>query len=272
MNEAATASMATRSEARLARGYRKAEWPDSLTARWRLRLAAFIVAVVLVLTVPLIWHEPMDAWFASAGFQQWLRTARPYAWLIGIGLIVCDLALPIPVPPIMATMGAMYGTVFGGIIATSGSMLAGLCAYGAARLLGRKAAGVLVGDQQLAALQHFFATWGAAGIVASRPLPVVPEVMTALAGLSRMHFGRFVLALSLGAIPVGFSLAWLGGATGMRASVLFVLAAIPTCSWCAYLLILKRHRRNRLREPTRCEDTRRHRELRATVAGQKPAR
>jgi uncharacterized membrane protein YdjX (TVP38/TMEM64 family) len=225
-----------------------------LESKRRPTLLVLGIAVALVLPY-LLWSEQLDACFASAGFQQWLLDARAYAWLVGIGLIVCDLVLPIPVPPVMATMGAMYGPCVGGVIATFGSMLSGLCAYGASRMLGLKAARVLVGERVLVDLQKFFDTWGAAGIVASRALPVVPEAMTVLAGLSRMHFGRFMLALALGSIPVGFSLAWLGGSTGIRASVLLALTLIPACAWCAYLLIMKRRRCVCSQEQTRCEDT-----------------
>jgi uncharacterized membrane protein YdjX (TVP38/TMEM64 family) len=197
-----------------------------------------VASIVLVLIVPyLLWHRPLDAYFASADFQRWLVDARSYAWMIGVGLIVGDLLLPIPVVPVMATLGAMYGAAVGGIIATSGSILAGLCAYGASRLLGLRAGRLFASEQELDDLQGFFDTWGAAGIIASRALPVVPEVMTVLAGLSRMHFGRFLLALCLGSIPVGFSLAWLGGSAGIRSSFLFLLTLIPVCAWCAYLVL-----------------------------------
>jgi uncharacterized membrane protein YdjX (TVP38/TMEM64 family) len=211
--------------------------------KFRLKLILFVFAIVILLTVPyLLWHEEMDAYFASAGFRQRLLAAQSYAWAVGIGLIVSDLMLPIPVPPVMASMGTLYGPILGGIVATVGSILAGLCAYGVTRLLGMKAARFLAGEDELADLQSFFDTWGAAGIVASRALPVVPEVMAVLAGLSRMHFGRFVLALSLGSVPVGFALAWVGGTTGVRSSVLFALTLIPACAWAAYLLIMKRRR------------------------------
>jgi uncharacterized membrane protein YdjX (TVP38/TMEM64 family) len=215
-------------------------------------LTIFILAVVFVLIVPyLLWHEQMDAFFASEEFQQRLIAARPYAWLVGIGLIVGDLLLPVPAAPIMASMGAIYGTILGGSISALGLMLAGLCAYGASRLLGLKAARLLASEDELDDLRAFFDTWGAAGIIASRALPVVPEVMTVLAGLSRMHFGGFVLALSLGSIPVGITIAWLGRMAGIRSSVLFLLTLIPACGWCIYMIVSRRRRRRPVRRESR---------------------
>ena len=208
------------------------------------KLVLIILVIVFVLLAPyFIWHERMDAYFASESYQQWLLSARPYAWMVGIGLIVADLFLPIPAPPIMAAMGTLYGTMVGGLIATTGSILAGLCAYGLSRLLGLKAARFLAGESELADLQRFFDSWGAAGIIASRALPVVPEVMTILAGLAKMHFGRFILALSLGSVPVGFALAWVGGTTGTSSLLLLVLTLVPAVGWCLYVVATSRRRR-----------------------------
>ena len=214
------------------------------------KLALVILTIVFVLLLPyFIWHAQMDAYFASESYRQWLLSVRPYAWMIGIGLIVCDLFLPIPAPPIMAAMGTLYGTIIGGLIATTGSILAGLCAYGLSRLLGLKAARFLASESELANLQRFFNSWGAAGIIASRALPVVPEVMTILAGLAKMHFGRFMLALTLGSVPVGFALAWVGETAGTSSSLLLVLTLVPACGWCVYVVATSR-RQGALRSRT----------------------
>ncbi|MHC4561412.1 MAG: TVP38/TMEM64 family protein [Planctomycetota bacterium] len=111
------------------------------------KLILVIAAIVVLLLTPyFIWHGEMDAYFASDDYQQWLASVRPYAWLVGIGLIVSDLFLPIPALPIMATMGSTYGALLGGVIASAGSILAGVVAYCLARLLGIKGARLLASD------------------------------------------------------------------------------------------------------------------------------
>jgi uncharacterized membrane protein YdjX (TVP38/TMEM64 family) len=210
------------------------------------KLPLIILAIVVVLLTPyFIWHAEMDAYFASESYQEWLLSVRPYAWAVGIALIVADLFLPIPAAPIMAAMGTLYGPIVGGLVATAGSMLAGLLAYGLARLFGKKAARLLASDSELDDLQQFFDSWGAAGIIASRALPVVPEVMTILAGLAKMRFGRFMLALTLGSVPVGFAFAWIGQASGPSSSMLLILTLIPALAWCAYVAIASRRRRSK---------------------------
>ena len=208
------------------------------------KLVLVILAIVFLLLGPyFLWHEPMDAYFGSEDYQEWLISIRPYAWLVAIGLIVSDLFLPIPAVPIMAAMGALYGAAVGGLIATAGSILAGLGAYSLSRLLGLKAARLLASETELADLQRFFDSWGAAGIIASRALPVVPEVMTILAGLAKMHLGRFMLALALGSVPVGFVFAWVGDTAEISSSLLLILTLIPACGWCVYVVLARRRRK-----------------------------
>lgn len=205
---------------------------------FKVKLIVLIVVLVAVLLTPyFLWHEQMDAYFASPEYQRWLISIRPYAWLIGIGLIVGDLVLPVPTPPVMATLGAIYGAVPGGLIAAAGSILAGLTAYGVARLLGRRGTRFLASDQELAEFRRFFDSWGVAGIIASRALPVLPEVLTLLAGLAGMHLGRFTLSLAIGSLPVGLLVAWAGQTAGFSSTLLLVLTLIPAALWVAYVLL-----------------------------------
>ena len=165
-----------------------------------------------------------------------MQGARSYAWGIVILLLVADLFLPIPSAPVMATAGVIYGTFWGGLVGATGSIMAGLTAYGLARLAGRRAARFLATEEEMADLRQFFDTWGVGGIIASRAMPVVPEVLTFMAGLARMRLGRFSLALALGAIPTGFLLAWTGEAAGTSSTLLLVLTLIPAALWCIYLI------------------------------------
>lgn len=201
-----------------------------------IKLAMIVAGIVILILVPyFLWHEPMDAYFASPEFTDWVALSKPYAWSVAIALLVGDLLLPIPAAPVVATMGVMYGTFWGGVIGATGSFLAGVVAYGLARLAGRKATRILASDEEMADFQQFFDTWGVAGIIASRAMPVLPEVLTIMAGLARMHLGRFFLALAVGAIPMGFLLAWAGSATRASSSMLLVLTLIPAGLWCLYL-------------------------------------
>ena len=202
-----------------------------------LKLALIVAGIVVLILVPyFLWHEPMDAYFQSPEYAAWVASARPYAWSIAIGLLIGDLILPIPATPVVASAGVIYGAFWGGVIGAAGSFLAG-----------RKAARFLAGEEEMADLRQFFDTWGVGGIIASRALPVVPEVLTFMAGLARMRPARFLAALAVGAVPMGFLLAWAGSATGSSSTLLLVLTLVPAGLWCVYVLWAQSLRARRLR-------------------------
>ena len=130
--------------------------------------------------------------------------------LIGWGLIVADLVLPIPATVIMAYFGMQWGVVLGGLAGAIGSLLAGWTAYALSRLLGPRAANRLAGSDGVERLQHFFDRYGLFAVAVSRSLPLLPESISCLAGLSRMPFGRYTLACIAGALPVATISAFIG--------------------------------------------------------------
>ncbi len=69
-------------------------------------------------------------------------------------------------------------------------------------------------------------------VVLSRWLPLMPEVVACLAGLSGMPFRRFLVALACGSVPLGFAFAAIG-ATGREAPwvALAVSAGLPPVLW-----------------------------------------
>ncbi|MFP4052964.1 MAG: TVP38/TMEM64 family protein [Phycisphaerae bacterium] len=212
-----------------------------------LKLAIIVAGIVVLILMPyFLWHEPMDAYFESPEFAAWIASTKTYAWALAIALLVGDLFLPIPAAPVVATAGVIYGTFWGGVIGAVGSILAGLVAYALARLAGREASRLLASEEEMADLQRFFDTWGVGGIIASRAMPVVPEVLTFMAGLARMHLGRFVSALAIGAIPMGFLLAWAGSTMSTSSTLLLVLTLVPAGLWCVYLVWAQSLRARRL--------------------------
>jgi len=217
-----------------------------------LALGVFAAAMMFLVLVPyFLWHETMDAYFESTEFASGVASARPYAWALAIVLLVGDLFLPVPASAVVAAAGTIYGPLWGGVIGTVGSFLAGLIAYALVRLLGNKARGLLIDRQAMDSLQQFFDTWGVGGIIASRALPVVPEALTFMAGLARMRLNRFIPALLVGAIPTGFLLAWAGSANATSSTLILVLTLVPAGLWCVYLSLLQwlRSRRNRPPNP-----------------------
>ncbi len=194
----------------------------------------FIALSAGVLGTWLLWGGGWEERFTLQGAVGWLEGAGPWAWAAGIGLLAADLLLPVPGTVVMSALGFLYGTGWGGLAAAAGSMVGGLCGYGVGRLIGEKAARKLLGDLDFEKGRLLFARGGGWMVALSRALPILPEALSCTAGLVRMPFGRFVVALACGSLPVGFLFAWIGAA-GRAApgwAVAFSLL-VPAALWAA---------------------------------------
>ena len=77
-----------------------------------------------------------------------------------------------------------------------------------------------------------FANSGAWLVVLSRWLPLMPEVIACMAGLSRMSFRVFMTALVCGSVPLGFVFSTIGAAGEARPVLALALSiCIPPVLW-----------------------------------------
>lgn len=197
-------------------------------------MLATLVALLLVGTIGpwLIWGEAFERSFSLVGTLTWLRELGPWAAAVGVGLLVADIALPIPSTIVMSALGATYGFGVGGLLSCLGSMLAGLTAYGLARWAGRPAAIWIAGEDSLVRTEELFARGGAWLVLTSRWLPILPEAVACLAGLARMPFRTFFWALMVGSVPLGLTFAWVGTLTEDREGLALALSAgLPIGAW-----------------------------------------
>ena len=107
-------------------------------------------------------------------------------------------------------------------------MLAGSLAYWLARGLGREAAVRLAGEEDLERGERLFDAVGGWVIALSRWLPLLPEVIACMAGLTRMRALPFHVALFCGSVPLAFVFAAVGAAGVDRPGLTLALsAALP---------------------------------------------
>lgn len=218
------------------------------------RLILLFLALALLVLIPFaIWggrfEEAMSPEKLVAAFQK----ARGWAWLVGLALLVLDLFLPVLATAVMSALGYVYGWLLGGLLSSLGSIGAGLLAYGLCCRMGRRAALRLAGEKGLAEGERLFQGEPGGWIVAiSRWMPVLPEVVACLAGLSRMPLRRFVPALCAGSVPMGFVYAWIG-ARGVEhpGLALAVSALLPPVIWLAVRTLYLRRREGQDAAPPR---------------------
>ena len=206
--------------------------PDAPPPRpWRLYALVFVL-VAGMLSSMLVVGDALDARFGGPEGVRRLEAYGAWAWLLAIALIVSDLVLPVPGTAIITGLGMIYGPWLGGLVGGAGSVLAGLTAYGGSRWLGARFATWLVGDDDLRRLARFFERRGPLAIALSRWLPILPEALCCLAGLSRMRFRVFLAALVIGGLPMSFLFAWLGRSFEQQPlAALVVSGCIPLLLW-----------------------------------------
>lgn len=192
----------------------------------------FLLLTFAFVIVYEICGQSLEFFFSQEKCIEWFSRIKPFAWIIGIVLLIFDILLPIPATGIMAALGAVYGPWVGGAAGAVGSVCAGLIGYLIARFLGLKAGTRIASSEELERFQSFFDEWGAYAVILSRIMPIIPEVTTILAGLSGMNFRRFLPALMAGSLPVSFLFSWVGSYSGFSPGTGIVLAVlVPAFLW-----------------------------------------
>ncbi len=210
-----------------------------------MRRALFaVLAIALLIIAPFaIWGDRLEGFFTGDGTIDWFRGFGAWAWAAGIGLMLADIALPIPGTAVMASMGIIYGPVWGGLISASGSILAGALAYSLCRCVKRNRILWLTSAEGMERIEGLFGRWGGWLVAASRWLPVLPEMVAILAGFAAMPARVFLPALACGSIPLGFAYATAGHLGSDRPVLTLVAAALaPLVLWFAVRRFLVRAR------------------------------
>jgi uncharacterized membrane protein YdjX (TVP38/TMEM64 family) len=130
----------------------------------------------------------------------WLEADGVPAALVGVGLLVADVALPVPSSLIMVAHGALFGVVIGTLLSLVGSVGAALVGFA----LGRRGGPLLArlvppGERERA--DHLLSRWGALAIVVTRPVPFLAETVTILAGASPLGWVQALVAALAGSLP-----------------------------------------------------------------------
>lgn len=211
------------------------------------RLWLLIVALLALIIVPFcLWGETFEAMLDLNGAKAWMESLGAGAWMGGILLLVADLLLPIPSTVVMSALGLVYGWFWGGLASVIGSVLAGLVAYGLCRKFGYKPALWLAGEEGLAKAEALFKSQRGGWLVAlSRWMPVLPEGVACLAGLSCMPFRVFFVALVTGCVPLGFTFAAIGALGGERPGLAIGCSAlVPVVLYAVAAMLLRRRSKN----------------------------
>ncbi len=156
-----------------------------------------------------------------------------WAAVIGGGLLIADVFIPVPSSVVMIAHGAILGILPGFLVSLVASMGGAMLGW----WVGRNCQSWVlrqVPEVEQARAQRLFERHGIVAIVLSRMLPIVSETISIMSGLSGMGWKPVLLASALGSVPPALIYAIAGAvstnfATGSAvAGLVFGIAAL---SW-----------------------------------------
>lgn len=209
------------------------------------RVAALIFLIICLLAIPsILFGDRLETFLDGEKALAYMRSLGGWNILVGIGLIMLDLAVSVPAHAIMAGFGLLYGPLLGGLLAGIGSYCAGLLGYVLCRLLGQRAAKYIAGEEDIERMANFFEHHGLWALALSRWAPVIPEVLSCLAGTTRMPFWKFTLGSLIGSLSVGFAYGYFGAqGEDNPGGALLISFVLPFLVLPVFLFMVKRANR-----------------------------
>lgn len=152
----------------------------------------------------------------------WMKHGGVLAAVLGVGLLIADVLLPVPSSMVMVAHGALFGVVVGTLLSLLGSVGAALFGFAIGRRGGKFLNRVVTPAEQSSANQ-LLARWGALAIIVTRPIPLLAETVAIMSGASSLGWGTVALASFAGSLPPALLYALTGAAVAnfQNASLMF---------------------------------------------------
>lgn len=157
--------------------------------------------------------------------RPWLAEHSIAAGAIGVGLLLVDVALPVPSSAVMVAHGAIFGLWPGTLLSMIGSVGATLLSFGLGRA-GNATIRRFVTPAEHERAGALLRRWGLLAIVVTRPVPLVAETVAILAGASPLSWAQVLLGAILGALPAALLYAAAGAMAVSTGSELLVLVVV----------------------------------------------
>lgn len=186
-----------------------------LAPRWR--TAGLILAALLLLAV-LAWTGWLQtAWRtlnadSIAGVAAYVRSFGLWAPVISLLLMLLQAVIaPLPGSIVAAANGVIFGVWWGTLLSWAGGLLGATASFWLARLLGQAVVERWFSRARLERIEAIGEAQGFWLVLLARLTPLVSfDLISYLAGLSTISFGRFMLATAIGMLPGTFAWTALG--------------------------------------------------------------
>ncbi|GLX77734.1 hypothetical protein tinsulaeT_10740 [Thalassotalea insulae] len=178
--------------------------------------------------------------------ETWLSLAKEinlfYVALVVTALLFADLFIAVPTLTVMILSGYFLGHFYGAIASITGVMLAGICGYVASYLYGEKLEKLIVKNlEERKALRAQFEQYGVFMILLSRAMPILPEVTACMSGITRMNFGKFLIAWICSSVPYAIIATYAGSISTLDNPKPAIITAIglTTIFWSGWFIFRK---------------------------------
>ena len=155
----------------------------------------------------------------------WLKKGGVVAACLGVGLLIADVLLPVPSSLVMVAHGALFGVVTGTLLSLTGSLGAALFGFAIGRRGGKLMERIVPAEERTRA-NYLLERWGALAIIVTRPIPVLAETVTVMAGASSLGWSKLILASAFGSLTPAFLYALTGAAVANFQSTALMFAIV----------------------------------------------
>lgn len=202
-----------------------------------LRMKIYTIIVLIIMTALLVI-------FGLASILNWpflsdlgpiLEMDKWLAALSGVGLLILDVFFPVPSSLIMIANGAIFNVAVGTVLSLIGSLGAALLGYG----LGASGARItdrFTSQEEQERAKLLLHQRGMLAVIVSRPIPILAETVSIVAGLSGMKLPRFIIASVIGTLPITVVYALTGAAVADLDSGVIVFALVLLAAGLFWLL------------------------------------
>jgi uncharacterized membrane protein YdjX (TVP38/TMEM64 family) len=156
----------------------------SLTSRraWPRRYAAVVGGLLTFFLVAFLTVEALSLPLLTDP-SPWLREAGPLAAVMGVGLLLVDVFIPVPSSLVMVAHGTLFGVIGGTLLSMAGGLGATLLGF----FIGRRSRRLIdriVTIEERKRAEQVLQRYGALAIVVTRPVPMLAETTAIIAGTS----------------------------------------------------------------------------------------
>lgn len=188
------------------------------------RYAIVALVIAILITVSFVIVEALGIPFLTDPAER-MNEGGWIAAVIGGGLLLLDVFIPIPSSVIMIAHGAIFGILGGFVLSfvasVGGAMIGWWVGHRGSVWMDR-----IVSPQERAQANAFIERYGLLAIIISRLIPIVAETVAIMSGTTQMGWRKVLIATSIGAAPPALIYAIAGEATDDFASGVLVAAAV----------------------------------------------